>query len=319
MTLSIAFQTDKPLSAYGPLAQRVEAYGFPLVTVYNDMLFQPAWYPLLEMARHTTTIQLGPTAVNPFTTHPIHIASQIALLDKEANGRAFLGLARGSWLDFVDIVPERPVTAVVEAFACIRHLLRQDSAPCHGEVFSLAGGDVLRWPILRADIPFLLGSWGSQTIARSADYISAVKLGGTTNPQIVAELLPKMPPHVRLAVGAVCVVDENGEAAKQAARREAALYLSVIARLDYTLGIEPPLLDRIMAATAVYDYETVANNISDALLRRIAFAGTPEQVAEQAQLLYDAGVDRIEFGTPHGIDPNNGLRLLGERVKPLLT
>ena len=45
--LSIAFQTDKPLNAYGPLAAQAEAYGFDGVTVYNDMLYQQAWLPLL--------------------------------------------------------------------------------------------------------------------------------------------------------------------------------------------------------------------------------------------------------------------------------
>jgi hypothetical protein len=31
--ISIAFQTDKPLAAYGPLAVAAEAYGFDGVTV----------------------------------------------------------------------------------------------------------------------------------------------------------------------------------------------------------------------------------------------------------------------------------------------
>jgi hypothetical protein len=40
--LSIAFQTDKALTAYGALAAAVENYGFDAVTVYNDMLYQPS-------------------------------------------------------------------------------------------------------------------------------------------------------------------------------------------------------------------------------------------------------------------------------------
>ena len=51
-SVSIAFQTDKPITAYGPLAASVEQYGFDGVTVYNDLLFQPAWLPLFEIARH---------------------------------------------------------------------------------------------------------------------------------------------------------------------------------------------------------------------------------------------------------------------------
>ena len=40
--ISIAFQTDKPLAHYGPLAAAAEAAGFDGISVYNDMLYQPA-------------------------------------------------------------------------------------------------------------------------------------------------------------------------------------------------------------------------------------------------------------------------------------
>src|SRR5689334_117545 len=103
--LSIAFQTDKPITAYGALAAVVESYGFDVVSVYNDMLYQPAWLPLLMMAQHTSHIRLGVAAVNPFTCHPINIASNIALIDEMSQGRAYLGLTRGSWLDFIGIKP----------------------------------------------------------------------------------------------------------------------------------------------------------------------------------------------------------------------
>jgi 5,10-methylenetetrahydromethanopterin reductase len=41
--VSLAFQTDHPLAAYGPLAAAAEAAGFDGVAVYNDLLYQPAW------------------------------------------------------------------------------------------------------------------------------------------------------------------------------------------------------------------------------------------------------------------------------------
>ena len=149
-SVSIAFQTDKPLSAYGPLAKTVEDFVFAGVSVYNDMLYQPAWLPLLEIARHTSRVRIGPAAVNPFTCHPINIAGNIALLDEASHGRAYLGLARGAWLDFVGLRPPRPITALREAFGCIRHLLSQSTQPYRGEVFSLAGGEALRWKIHRS-------------------------------------------------------------------------------------------------------------------------------------------------------------------------
>ncbi|NJN98861.1 MAG: LLM class flavin-dependent oxidoreductase, partial [Anaerolineales bacterium] len=123
---------------------------------------------------------------------------------------------------------------------------------------------------------------------------------------------------IGLVVGAVTVVDRDGAAARQWARREAALYISIIAQLDHSLGLEPELLQRINEASARYDYEAVGRCLSDELLRHLAFAGTPDEVAQQAADLFAAGANRVEFGTPHGLDPAQGMRLLGEQVLPAL-
>ncbi len=324
--LSVAFQTDHPLAAYGPMAALVETYGFGTVTVYNDMLYQPAWLPLLEIARATRAVQIGPSAVNPFTCHPMTIASNIALIDEASGGRAYLGLARGAWLEFVGIAPDRPVAALREALRCVRHLLSGSTAPLVSEIFPLAGGDTLRWKLLRPAIPMLLGSWGAQTVRACISLIDEVKIGGTTNPAVVrrvraaidaaARTAGRDPASIGVAVGAVCVVDEDGAAARDLARRKAALYLPVIAALDDTLPIEPALLSRVSALAAAYDFEAAAAMISDDLLRLLGFAGTPEAVAAQANELLQAGATRIEFGTPHGLTEERGLRLLGERVLP---
>lgn len=324
-SVSIAFQTDKPLAAYGPLAAAAESFGFDGVSVYNDLLYQPAWLPLLEIARHTSRVRLGPAAVNPFTCHPINIAGNIALLDQASAGRAYLGLARGSWLDFLGLAPPQPITALREALACVRHLLARSTAPLPGQVFPLAGGDILRWDILRPDLPFLLGTWGPETIRACASLLAELKIGGTANPDLVPNYLQLLAESsgagaspVRLVIGAVTVVAEDGQLARDLARREVALYLPVVAGLDPTLQLDPELLAGLKAAAARYDFDLAASYISDDLLGRVAFAGTPQQVATQAAALYAAGATRIEFGTPHGKTPQEGLRLLGETVLPAL-
>src|SRR5262249_19527659 len=156
MQISIAFQTDKPIAAYGALAAAVENYGFDGVSVYNDMLYQPAWLPLLEIARATRRIRIGPAGVNPFTCHPINITGNIALIDEASGGRAYLGIVRGAWLDFLGLEPPNPVAALREALECVRHLLHRSPNPYYGKVYKLAGGDSLRWNIPRPDMPFLL-------------------------------------------------------------------------------------------------------------------------------------------------------------------
>lgn len=326
--ISIAFQTDKPLSAYGPLAAAAEACGFDTITVYNDMLYQPAWLPLLEMAYATRHVQLGVAAVNPFTCHPINIAGNIALIDEASHGRAYLGVARGAWLDFVGVHPTRPVTALQEALRCVRHLLRRDPAPLPGDHFPLTGGDSLRWEVLRPNIPFLLGTWGEQTIRACVSEIGEVKIGGSANPGVIpyfrriidsaATAAGGKSADVAIAIGAVCVVDDDGDAARALAKREVALYLPVVAGLDPSLALEPELLERIKDAAARYDFDSAGALISDDLLRCFAFAGAPGEVADHALSLFAAGADRVEFGTPHGMSPKRGLELLGEQVVPMV-
>jgi 5,10-methylenetetrahydromethanopterin reductase len=326
--VSIAFQTDLPINAYGPLASEAERRGFDMVSVYNDMLYQPAWLPLLEIARATRRVALGPAAVNPFTTHPVAIAGDAALIDEASGGRAYLGLARGAWLEFAGLKPARPVRALREAFECVRHLLRRSREPYRGEIFQLAGGDSLRWNIARPEMPFLLGTWGTATLKACIGEIAEVKVGGTANPLLgprylaeiasAAQAVGRTPGEIGLAVGCVSVVDRDGRAARTVARRKAALYLGVIADLDPTLGVEPDRLARIRAAAAAYDFDAAAREIPDAVLSRVALAGTPDEVAAQADALYAAGVQRVEFGTPHGLSEVEGLRLLGESVLPAL-
>lgn len=323
--VSIAFQTNKPLADYGPLAARVEAYGFDGVTVYNDMLYQPAWLPLLEMAHATNRVRLGVAAVNPFTCHPINIAANIALLDEASGGRVYLGIARGAWLDFIGVQPKRVPQALGEALRCVRHLLRRDPAPLSGDFFPLAGGDVLRWEAIRPDIPVLLGTWGEQTLRVCMGDFQEIKIGGSANPDLIPHfrsLLTRLGDErelVRIAIGAVSVVDEDAETARALARREVALYLPVVAALDPTLAIDPALIDRLRTAAERHDYTAAAADISDDLLARFAFAGAPHDLVDQTLALHAAGAQRVEFGTPHGTTPAAGLRLLGERVLPALT
>ena len=94
--VSIAFQSDKAPQEYVELARLAERGGFDVVSVYHDLFYQPAIYPLLLMAGVTERVRLGPAALNPFTLHPVEIAGQVAALDAVSGGRAYLGLVRGA-------------------------------------------------------------------------------------------------------------------------------------------------------------------------------------------------------------------------------
>ncbi len=327
-SLSIALQSDKPPAAYGPLAVQVEELGFDMLSIYADLLYQPPVVPLALAAQATRRIALGPAALNPFTLHPVEIAGQIATLDLLSDGRAWLGLTRGAWLEDVGVRQDDAVGRMREAIDIVERLLAGDAAGFDGRHFRLRPGQRLRYVVRRPRVPLLVGGWGPRMLALAGERADEVKVGGSANPDVVAPVRERIaagtrragrePGSVGIALGAVTVVDEDGARARELVRREMALYLPVVAPLDPTVAVDPELAARIDALVAAGDQITAGRLIPDDLLDRFAFAGTPEHIVERCEAVFAAGATRIEFGTPHGLTPEGGIRLLGERVLPAL-
>lgn len=300
-SFGLGLQSDKRPGAYAALARRAEADGFDVVSVFNDLFFQPALPALLEIANATERVRVGPACLNPFTLHPVEIAGQAAALDLASEGRSYLGLAAGAWLDRVGLETGRAMTAIAETWQIVTRLLACDDAGFEGELFRLAPGSALAYAPLRASVPLLVGTWSPRLTAFAAEQAGEVKLGGSANPALVRLMKERLAgSDTRLVVGAVTVVDEDDRRARAHARREVELYLPVVAALDPTIAYP------------------AGGEITDELLDCFAIAGDPSRIAEHARSLFDAGADRIEFGTPHGIDELRGVELLGSRVLPEL-
>ena len=264
--------------------------------MFHDLLYQPAIGPLLLMARVTERIRLGPAALNPFTLHPYEIAGQIAMLDSVSRGRAYLGLAKGAWLDRLGIEEQRPLSALREAVEIVRALLAGDTAGVEGERFVLAAGTTLAYPRVRDEVPLLIGTWGRETARWAGTVADELKIGGTANPELFPVVRGWLGnSDVRLVAGCVTVVDEDGEWARARAAEVVQPYLDVVARHDPTL--EPD---------------------EEPSLERFCIAGTPEDVAACVVELWEAGADRVELGTPQGRTPLAGVELICDRVLPLL-
>jgi 5,10-methylenetetrahydromethanopterin reductase len=248
------------------------------------------------MARATERVRLGPAALNPFTLHPYEIAGQIAMLDTVSRGRAYLGLAKGAWLDRLGIDEPRPLAALREAVAIVRALLAGDESGVAGDRFSLARGTTLAYPRFREAVPLLVGTWGPATSAWAGTVADEIKIGGSANPDlvpVVREWLGNS--KVSIVLGCVAVVDEDGAWARERARAAVAPYVDVVAGLDPTIDAAAPFP-----------------------LDRFCIGGTPEEVAARVDELWQAGADRVELGTPQGRSTPAGIDLICDRVLPLL-
>ncbi len=299
----IGLRSDRPLPEFGRLARLAEELGFDVVSVFADLGYPAPLPPLLAAAAATRRVRLGPACLNPYTTHPVEIAAQAATLDDASNGRAYVGLAKGAWLSSIGVAQPRPVATVREAAEVVRGIL--------------AG---------RAPIPLLIGGWGPRMSALAGEIADELKVGGSANPDLVPVMLARLregaasagrsPSSTGLVLGAVTVVDENGDAARDRARSAVAMYFEVVASFDSTLKVPSDLIKEVGQRLGHGDELGAGRLIPDELLDRFAFAGTPVQVARQVKDVFDAGASRVEFGSPFGLEAEQGLRLLGERVLP---
>jgi 5,10-methylenetetrahydromethanopterin reductase len=326
--IGIAFQTDKVPGRYGELAAAAEAHGFDVVSAFADLLYQPALPALLEMARATSRVRLGVACFNPYSQHPYEIAGSIAALDAASGGRAYLGLARGTWLAAIGIEQRRPLAHLRDAAAIVRALLSGDDSGYEGVAYRLAPGTRLRYQLPRRLPPLLVGTWGPRGAALAGEIADEIKIGGSASPAIVrlvrdrvavgSEIVGRPVDEIKIVVGAVTVVDPDGAAARRRARTEVAKYLAVVAELDTTSALPAGLASEVQHLVAAGDDAAAGALIPDDVLDRFAFAGTPEHVAALAQAVLDAGASRVDFGTPHGLTDEDGVALLGTGVLPLL-
>ncbi|WP_283133956.1 LLM class flavin-dependent oxidoreductase [Rhizohabitans arisaemae] len=326
--IGLGLQSDKRAGDYARLARRAEEHGFDVLSVFGDLMYQPPLFPLLEMAAATRRVRLGTACLNPYSAAPYEIAGQLAALDLASHGRAYLGLARGTWLGAVGIDQPRPLTALAETAEVVYRLLGGDVSGFEGEVFRLAPGTGLRYRPHRPRPPLLIGAWGPRGAALAGRIADELKVGGSANPAMAevargwvaagAAEAGRDPAEIGVVLGAVTVVDVDGRAARAKARTEVAMYLAVVADLDPTAEVPADLLAAVKELVDAGEHEAAGRLIPDDLLDLFAFSGTPEQVAAQAQALIDAGVRRVEFGTPHGLTDDSGVELLGAAVLPLL-
>jgi 5,10-methylenetetrahydromethanopterin reductase len=330
MQISVAFQTDKRASEYVRLAKLVNEYDFDAVTVYCDLPFHPSFMPLALMAPHITRARVGVSAVPPSRIPPLDIAADGALLEDLAPGRAYIGISRGAWLEQHGITEHKPpVTAIREAMEVIRYLWAGRTDGYFGQVYRLAPHVRAPYPLPERPIPILIGTWGEKLCALAGEIADEVKVGGSANPDIVPVIQRYIAVgegragrplgSVGVVIGAVSVIDEDRAAARAAARRAVALYLPVVAPLDPTVTVEPELIERLKQHADRGEFDQGARLVSDVLLDKFAFSGNPSDIIDQALRLKAAGASRVEFGTPHGLHtPDTGLRLLGEKVLPVL-
>lgn len=325
--VGLSFRAEVDPVRIEALAGAAARYGFPALSVWDD-LGDPHPFPLLRaLAEHDKAAKVG-FACLAVPKYPSldGVAGLLAALAAGREGPVFVGLTSGAWLTQVGL-RSATVRQVGEAAAVLQHLLAQRTDGFEGRHYRIASGFRLNFDMPPPPPALMIGGWGERTLRLAGEVADEVKVGGSASPEMAALARQRIEPGARaagrepgdigLVLGAVTIVDEDRGAALDAARRRAATYIHVIGKLDPgALAAFPDAIEAVGAAMQRGDVDAAARAIPDALLRRFAFAGTPEDVVRQVEGVLAAGATRVDFGSPHGLDPIAGIELIGSRVLP---
>lgn len=324
---SVAMQGSYPIRDYIGKAQKIEAYGFDEIHVYDDLMFKPTWPILTLIGEHTDRIKVGPGIITPQIVHPCYHAGNLAELDELTGGRAVLGIARGAFWEFLGIEKQdKPITMVREAIQIIRRLLAGDRNRFEGEVFTVTEELFFRFEPPRKDIPIFIGTWGPKMCQLAGEVAQGVKSDGLWNPDYVkilrdnialgAERVNRDPDEVEIIAGPLSSISSDRERARATARRVLAVYLPYLRPMTDVAGITEEEIDRVRSAAATGDFERGASHISDLSIAKCSVTGTPDDVIPQIEGMIAAGVNHIAFGHCLGPDFDEALELLGREVLP---
>ncbi|MGH9319870.1 MAG: LLM class flavin-dependent oxidoreductase, partial [Vicinamibacteria bacterium] len=156
----------------------VDEYDFATASVYQDLFYQPPWPALFQLAESTRRPLIGPAVVNPYLTHPVLVAANLALLDRTSGGRAYLGVGRGAFFEAIDVPQPRPLRAMREMVEIVQRFLVGDRSPYEGEIFHASEQAYLRFPVPGRRIPVLIGGWGERTARLAGEIADILKVGG---------------------------------------------------------------------------------------------------------------------------------------------
>jgi 5,10-methylenetetrahydromethanopterin reductase len=321
-------------SNHGPTAEAVrlavlaEKQGLECVWYCQDLFQRDAWVFLTAAAAHTSRIHLGTGIVTPYTVSPAELAMHAATLDEYSGGRVRMGISVGAveFLRWVGIEARRPLSAMRESIDIIRRLLRGESVEHDGRVFRGWTGDAyMRFKQIRDRIPIYLGAQSRRMLELTGE-IADGGLPLLFPPEYIDDVLGHISRGAERAgrsledldvVGCLWFsVAENRDAAKDALRDLVSFYGPHLApEMIAKVGLRTEDFDPIREALSERDQERASSLVTDEMAR-IAIFGTPDDCIDRIEGLIGRGLTHVRFGPPLGPDPEETIRLVGERVIP---
>ena len=289
-------------------AQAAEAKGFESVWQADSRLVRECCVPMAAFAAKTTNVKIGSGVIDCWTRNPARIASTFSTLDDLAPGRIILGI--GAWWDplasKVGVDRKRPLRVMREVVESVRALLLCDGPVTYqGDYVQLDGVelDYIHQERVPKDVPIYIGATGMKMMELTGKIGDGVVLNYMVEPAYNLRAMEALEKGAR-SVGKdlddidrpqliVCSVDEDRQAALDAARLLLTQYLGQQPHIMAASGVSEELLNEIhqvLSWPATNEEVKAASKlVPDDVVQRCTASGTPEEAKAKVKEYLDAG------------------------------
>lgn len=294
--VALYLQDAHPIRDAIGYVRRAEELGYAAVWQADSRLVREATVPMAAFAATTERIAVGSGVIDMWTRNPARLASLFSTLDDLAPGRILAGL--GAWWEplasKVGVDRRRPLLAMREVVESVRLLLRCDGPVSYdGDFVHLDGVelDYVHEERRPKDVPLYIGATGTKMLELAGELADGVVLNYLVSPAYNdramealaagAERAGRTVDDVDRPQLVVCSLDDDRDAALDAARLLVTQYLGQQPHIMKASGVPSSLLDdinRVLTWPATHEQVVAASNlVPDEVVQLLCAAGTVDE------------------------------------------
>jgi 5,10-methylenetetrahydromethanopterin reductase len=285
------------------MVERIEGLGYNNLWVTDSSLHARNSYAYLTLAAtRSSTLQLGTAVTNPLTRHPAITAAAAATVDEISGGRMILGIGAGDRPLLALGMKPAKLASVQRSIEAMRALWTGDTVSVRDDAFSLDEAH-MRFAA-RPDIPIYISASGPKMLELAGRIADGVILlvglfsdglrWAIDHVESGATAAGRPRPHV--AVFAYGAIDDDEDAALEAARTIAAWFPQTAPIVCDLWGLEPTLVAAVRDAYRGGEFQEAAASarlLPDDFVREVALAGDRDQARGRIEAAVAAGADSV--------------------------
>jgi 5,10-methylenetetrahydromethanopterin reductase len=310
MRYGVTLQGVDDPAGFGEIVRWIEGLGYDDLWITDSSLHAGEVYVYVTLALQATSkLRIGTAVTNPVTRHPAITANAAATLARLAPGRFVCGIGAGdSPLPEIGVKPAK-VDTLVEAVATMRRLWAGESLTGRAGRYEYRDARLTR---AAGEVPVHFAASGPRTLTAAGEHADgAIVLAGLF-PEGLAFALEHLQRgrerSGRRQFTTTCFLYGSIRGEEQTALNEArtiaAWFPQVSPAYARLAGMSDELIESVRTAYGGGEFQragAAASLIADDLVRKLAFAGTPDAAAAKLDWLRQTGIDAVSI-FPLGAD-----------------